>query len=62
MTPGSVAPVGHPENLPVVIDVSLAQYERIWIPAGDPSYVFTTSYAELLRATAGQAAEITELN
>jgi prolyl-tRNA editing enzyme YbaK/EbsC (Cys-tRNA(Pro) deacylase) len=59
--PTAIAPVGHAEPLSVIIDVDLAQFRRIWVPAGAPGYLFPTTYAELLRITAGTAAEVGEL-
>ena len=56
--PLAMAPVGHPQNLPVVIDLDLSRHATVWVPAGHPDYLFTTSYAELLRITAGTAAEV----
>lgn len=55
---GGVAPVGHPEPLRTIVDIALAQYDVIWAAGGHPHYVFPTSYDELLRITAGEAAEI----
>ena len=55
---GGVAPVGHPEPLRTVIDIALSRYDEVWAAAGHPHYVFPTSYDELLRITAGEAAEI----
>ncbi len=56
--PLAMAPVGHPQNLPAVIDLDLSRHAIVWVPAGHPDYLFTTSYAELLRITAGMAAEV----
>jgi prolyl-tRNA editing enzyme YbaK/EbsC (Cys-tRNA(Pro) deacylase) len=55
---GGVAPVGHPEPIGTLVDVALARYEQVWAAAGHPSAVFPTSYEELLRLTAGTAAEV----
>jgi prolyl-tRNA editing enzyme YbaK/EbsC (Cys-tRNA(Pro) deacylase) len=55
---GGVAPVGHPEPIGTLVDVELARYERVWAAAGHPSAVFPTTYDELLRLTAGTAAEV----
>ena len=55
---GGVAPVGHPEPLRTIVDVALAQYDVVWAAGGHPHFVFPTSYDELLRITAGDAAEI----
>lgn len=50
---GGVAPVGHPAPLRTVVDVALAGYPEIWAAAGTPRTVFRTTYAELVRITAG---------
>jgi prolyl-tRNA editing enzyme YbaK/EbsC (Cys-tRNA(Pro) deacylase) len=55
---GGVAPVGHPEPLRTIVDIALAQYDVVWAAGGHPHYVFPTSYDELLRITAGEAAEV----
>ncbi len=55
---GGVAPVGHPEPLRTIVDIALSRYDVIWAAAGHPHYVFPTSYDELLRITAGEAAEV----
>ena len=55
---GGVAPVGHTEPLRTIIDIALSRYDEVWAAAGHPHYVFPTSYDELLRITAGEAAEI----
>ncbi|TFV52197.1 YbaK/EbsC family protein [Blastococcus sp. TF02A-35] len=55
---GGVAPLGHPAPLGTLVDVELARYDRVWAAAGHPSAVFPTSYEELLRITAGTAAEV----
>jgi prolyl-tRNA editing enzyme YbaK/EbsC (Cys-tRNA(Pro) deacylase) len=55
---GGVAPVGHPEPLRTVVDVALSKYEIVWAAGGHPHYVFPTSYDELLRITAGEAAQV----
>ncbi len=55
---GGVAPVGHPEPLRTIVDIALSQYDEVWAAGGHPHYVFPTSYDELLRITAGEAAEV----
>jgi prolyl-tRNA editing enzyme YbaK/EbsC (Cys-tRNA(Pro) deacylase) len=57
-TTGDVAPVGHPEPLTTIVDIALSRYNEVWAAGGHPHYVFPTSYDELLRITAGTAAEI----
>ena len=53
-----MAPVGHPEPLRTIVDIALSRYDEVWAAGGHPHYVFPTSYDELLRITAGEAAEI----
>jgi prolyl-tRNA editing enzyme YbaK/EbsC (Cys-tRNA(Pro) deacylase) len=55
---GGVAPVGHPEPIGTLVDIELARYDQIWAAAGHPAAVFSTTYEELLRLTAGTAVEV----
>ncbi len=55
---GGVAPLGHPAPLGTLVDVELARHDRVWAAAGHPAAVFPTTYDELLRITAGTAAEV----
>ncbi len=55
---GGVAPVGHPRPLRTIVDIALSRFDEVWAAGGHPHYVFPTSYDELLRITAGEAAEI----
>jgi prolyl-tRNA editing enzyme YbaK/EbsC (Cys-tRNA(Pro) deacylase) len=55
---GGVAPVGHPEPIGTLVDIELARYDQVWAAAGHPAAVFSTTYEELLRLTAGTAAEV----
>jgi prolyl-tRNA editing enzyme YbaK/EbsC (Cys-tRNA(Pro) deacylase) len=57
---GGVAPVGHPRPLRTLVDVDLARFDEVWAAGGHPHYVFPTTYDELLRITAGYAAEVGE--
>jgi len=57
---GGVAPVGHPKPLRTIVDVDLSRYAVVWAAGGHPHYVFPTTYDELLRVTAGEAAEVGE--
>ena len=54
---GGVAPVGHLHPLRTLVDVSLARYATVWAAAGHPNAVFSTTYDELLRITAGTPIE-----
>jgi prolyl-tRNA editing enzyme YbaK/EbsC (Cys-tRNA(Pro) deacylase) len=55
---GGVAPVGHPQPLPTLVDVDLDRHATVWAAAGHPNTVFPTSFTELLRLTGGTPAEV----
>jgi prolyl-tRNA editing enzyme YbaK/EbsC (Cys-tRNA(Pro) deacylase) len=55
---GGVAPVGHPKPLRTIVDIALSRYDEVWAAGGHAHYVFPTTYDELLRITAGEAAEV----
>jgi prolyl-tRNA editing enzyme YbaK/EbsC (Cys-tRNA(Pro) deacylase) len=55
---GGVAPLGHVETLPIVIDDSLARFPLLHAAAGHPHAVFPLSYSELVTWTGGKPAAI----
>lgn len=55
---GGVAPVGHPKPIRTLVDVALADYDVVWAAGGVPQAVFPTNFTELVRLTAGTAAEV----
>ncbi len=55
---GGVAPVGHPKPIRTLVDVALGQYDEIWAAGGVAQAVFPTTYAELVRITAGTPTEV----
>jgi prolyl-tRNA editing enzyme YbaK/EbsC (Cys-tRNA(Pro) deacylase) len=55
---GGVAPVGHPEPLRTLVDTWLEPYDVVWAAAGHAHTVFPTSFAELIRITAGTPAAV----
>ncbi len=55
---GGVSPVGHPVPLRTFVDTELARHRVVWAAAGHPHCVFPTSYAELLKVTGAQPAEV----
>ncbi|MEQ4305887.1 YbaK/EbsC family protein [Plantactinospora sp. B6F1] len=55
---GGVAPLGHPKPIRTLVDTALAGYPEIWAAGGVPRAVFPTTFAELLRITAGSPAEV----
>jgi prolyl-tRNA editing enzyme YbaK/EbsC (Cys-tRNA(Pro) deacylase) len=48
---GGVSPVNWPGPLRVVIEETLADFERVWAACGTPNAVFATTYPELIRLT-----------
>ena len=58
---GGIAPVASETRSHVILDISLSRSTTMWVPAGDPHWVFPSNYAQLLRITAGTAAEVGEL-
>jgi prolyl-tRNA editing enzyme YbaK/EbsC (Cys-tRNA(Pro) deacylase) len=55
---GGVAPVGHPAPLRTVVDTDLAAFPVLWAGGGDHHTMFSATYADLLRLTAGEAAAV----
>jgi prolyl-tRNA editing enzyme YbaK/EbsC (Cys-tRNA(Pro) deacylase) len=55
---GGVAPVGHPERINTLVDVWLDKHDVVWAAGGHASTVFPTSFAELIRITAGTPADV----
>ena len=43
---------------PTLIDSTLADHPRLWAAAGHPHCVFETTYADLVRLTGGQVADV----
>jgi prolyl-tRNA editing enzyme YbaK/EbsC (Cys-tRNA(Pro) deacylase) len=55
---GGVPPVAHSTDLRVLVDRHLATYDVLWAAAGTPHAVFSTSFDELVRLTAGDPADV----
>lgn len=55
---GGVAPVGHTQQLPVVIDTALGRFETVWAAAGAHHAVFPIKYRQLIEITSGRAAAL----
>jgi prolyl-tRNA editing enzyme YbaK/EbsC (Cys-tRNA(Pro) deacylase) len=55
---GGVAPLGHPQPLPVYIDRDLLQYPLVYAAAGVPECVFPLTADELIRATGGRVLDM----
>jgi prolyl-tRNA editing enzyme YbaK/EbsC (Cys-tRNA(Pro) deacylase) len=55
---GGVAPVGHPNPIPTLVDTALDQFAQVWAAGGIPHAVFPTTFDELVRLTGGRPAEV----
>jgi prolyl-tRNA editing enzyme YbaK/EbsC (Cys-tRNA(Pro) deacylase) len=55
---GGVAPVGHPKPIRTIVDTWLGTYDVVWAAGGHQNTVFPTSYAELVRLTGGEPADV----
>lgn len=50
---GGVAPVGHPERLPTVLDEELGRVGRLWAGGGDEFTMVALDFETLVRITGG---------
>ena len=51
---GGVAPVGHPQPIPTIVDRALAAFDQLWAAGGIPHAVFPLTYPQLLLLTGGR--------
>jgi prolyl-tRNA editing enzyme YbaK/EbsC (Cys-tRNA(Pro) deacylase) len=57
-TIGGVAPVGHPVPVRTLVDRALGEFDEIWAAGGIPHAVVPLTYAELVKVTDGEAADV----
>ena len=57
---GGVSPIGHLNNLKVLVDNSLSRFDNVFAAAGHPNCVFKINYLELIKITNGIEKEISE--
>lgn len=55
---GGVAPFGHPEPLPTLIDRDLLSFNEVWAAAGTPHAVFPIAPDALVTATGAVPADV----
>jgi prolyl-tRNA editing enzyme YbaK/EbsC (Cys-tRNA(Pro) deacylase) len=55
---GGVAPVGHPQPIPTIVDRALADFDQLWAAGGIPHAVFPLTYRELLLLTGGRELDV----
>ena len=55
---GGVAPLGHPDPLPTLIDEALEAFPQIWAAAGTPETVMSLTFDQLIMMTNGQVMKV----
>jgi prolyl-tRNA editing enzyme YbaK/EbsC (Cys-tRNA(Pro) deacylase) len=56
--PGGVPPVGHVNELPVIVDETLARFETVYAAAGSPHAIFPVAFEMLVDISGGQVADV----
>lgn len=56
--PGGVPPVGHVQEIPILIDSSLGRYDLVYAAAGSPHAIFPIPFDTLVEATGGQVLDL----
>ena len=59
-TIGGVSPIGHLEDIEIIIDNSLERFNELFAAAGHPNCVFKIEYKQLIELTSGEIKELTE--
>ena len=59
-TIGGVSPIGHLNNITILIDNSLERFNELFAAAGHPNCVFKTSFINLNKITKGSIKELVE--
>ena len=59
-TIGGVSPIGHLNNITILIDNSLERFNYLFAAAGHPNCVFKISFRDLNKITQGSIEELIE--
>ena len=59
-TIGGVSPVGHINDLNIIIDMTLERFQDVYAAAGHPNSIFKTDFLKLKDLTKGRIEDITE--
>ena len=59
-TIGGVSPVGHINNLDIIIDKTLERFQIVYAAAGHPNSIFKIDISKLKELTKGRVEDITE--
>ena len=59
-TIGGVSPVGHTNDLNIIIDKTLERFQDVYAAAGHPNSIFKINFSKLKDLTKGRVKDITE--
>jgi Cys-tRNA(Pro) deacylase len=59
-TIGGVSPIGHLNNLEIIIDNSLERFNKLFAAAGHPNCVFKINFSNIQKITNGKVEDIIE--
>ena len=59
-TIGGVSPIGHLEDIEIIIDNSLERFNELYAAAGHPNCVFKINYKDIQKITNGKVEDIIE--
>ena len=59
-TIGGVSPIGHINNLQVLVDTSLNRFKDLYAAAGHPNCIFKINFKDLIKITNGSIEDIIE--
>ena len=59
-TIGGVSPIGHLNNLEIIIDNSLERFNKLFAAAGHPNCVFKINFKDIQKITNGKVEDIIE--
>ena len=59
-TIGGVLPIGHLEDIEIIIDNSLKRFNKLFAAAGHPNCVFKINFKDIKKITNGKVEDIVE--
>jgi len=59
-TIGGVSPIGHINNLQILVDTSLNRFKDLYAAAGHPNCIFKINFEDLIKITNGSIEDIIE--
>ena len=59
-TIGGVSPIGHINNLQILVDTSLNRFKDLYAAAGHPNCIFKINFDDLIKITNGSIEDVIE--